>query len=339
MLLLFSAFLYAEKLCAQDLHFSQFFETPLLRNPALAGLFSGDMRFQSVYRNQWQSVTTPYKTISVNGEFKKPIGKANDFLTIGGQILYDKAGTIAMTATHLLPAINYHKSLSTEKNRYLSLGFMAGYVQRRIDQSKITTNSQFDGIRYNSNLSNGESYTNTSYGYFDASVGMSFNTQLGENQDNNFFAGVAYHHLNKAPKISFYSNPDYEAIPKWVYSAGLRMNATENSYITFEADYTTQKTYTEVIAGFLYSYKLGDPEDPQYLLHGGVLMRFKDAIIPVLKIEKKPLSISVSYDVNISQLNPASQSRGGFELSLTYQKFIKNDSKYTSREAVRCPRF
>src|ERR1043165_2694939 len=86
---------------AQDIHFSQFFEAPLLRNPALAGLFSGDVRFQAVYRTQWQSVTVPYQTGSLNGEFKLPVGKGNDFLTIGGEILYDKAGTIAMTATHV----------------------------------------------------------------------------------------------------------------------------------------------------------------------------------------------------------------------------------------------
>jgi hypothetical protein len=31
---------------AQDIHFSQFFEAPLLRNPSLAGIFTGDIRVQ-----------------------------------------------------------------------------------------------------------------------------------------------------------------------------------------------------------------------------------------------------------------------------------------------------
>ncbi len=44
---------------AQDPHFSQFFEAPLLRNPSLAGLFAGDIRVQGVYRSQWGSVTVP----------------------------------------------------------------------------------------------------------------------------------------------------------------------------------------------------------------------------------------------------------------------------------------
>src|SRR6478609_3369577 len=77
----------------QDIHFSQFFETPLLRNPALAGIFTGDYRIQMAYRDQWRSVTDGYKTGSLNGEYKIPIGKADDFITVGGQVLFDRAGS------------------------------------------------------------------------------------------------------------------------------------------------------------------------------------------------------------------------------------------------------
>ncbi len=158
-------FFYSSKIIAQDIHFSQFFEAPLLRNPALAGIFSGDFRMQAVYRNQWNSVTVPYQTTSLNAEYKLPVGNSQDFLTIGGEILYDKAGTVALTATHVLPVLNYHKSLSSERNMYLSAGFSAGVVQRKIDRSKITTNSQFDGEGYNATLSDGENFSNNGYLY------------------------------------------------------------------------------------------------------------------------------------------------------------------------------
>jgi hypothetical protein len=87
----------------------------------------------------------------------------------------------------------------------------------------------------------------------------------------------------------------------------------------------------------MYTYKLDDTDEPKYLLHGGAVIRWKDAVIPVGKIEMKPLSISVSYDTNISNLTSASTGRGGFELGISYQKFINKDN--SSREAVRCPRF
>src|SRR5690349_15199695 len=118
-----SFFLFGSAM-SQDIHFSQFFETPLLRNPGLAGIFTGDYRLQMVYRDQWRSVTDGYKTGSLNGEYKLPVGKADDFLTVGGQVLFDRAGTAVLQTTSVLPVINYHKSMSTDQNRYLSLGFM-----------------------------------------------------------------------------------------------------------------------------------------------------------------------------------------------------------------------
>ena len=87
----------------------------------------------------------------------------------------------------------------------------------------------------------------------------------------------------------------------------------------------------------IYSYKLDSEVDPKYLIHGGVFMRMKDAIIPVAKIEMRPLAVSVSYDANTSKLSSATSGRGGFELALSYQTFLERNT--TSRNALRCPRF
>ena len=321
---------------AQDIHFSQIFETPLLRNPSLAGLFNGDVRMQSVYRTQWNTVTVPYQTTSLSGEFKRKIGSADDFITLGGQILYDKAGTIALTSTYVLPAINYQKSLSADRNMYLSLGFMGGLVQRRFDRSKMTTNNQFDGTGYNGSSNDGETLPSTSYAYFDGTVGMSLNTQIGDNPNNILFLGTAFHHFNKTKKVSFYNATSQEMTPKWVVSTGVRMSMTDLSYFTLQADFTTQGPNKEIVGGALYSWKLDESENPKYVFHAGAYLRWKDAIIPVAKIECRPFAIAASYDANISQLKQGSNGQGGFEISLTYQKFSNHNS---SQDAMRCPRF
>ncbi len=326
--------LWTQNTFSQDIHFSQFDEAPLLRNPALAGLFNGDVRLQGVYRNQWNSITVPYRTGSFNAEYKLPIGKGDDFITLDGQIIYDKAGTIAMTSTSVLPGLNYHKSLSDERNMYLSVGFNGGLVQRKFDRSKVTTNNEFNGNNYDPTLGDGETFSKTGYSYLDGSAGISFQSQVGKSEDNNLFIGIAYHHFNKATKISFYGDQNIEMIPKWVVSGGLRSSLTDYSYITFHGDYSKQGTSIEMIGGLLYSYKLDDTEDPKYIISGGVLARLKDALIPVVKLECKPLTISMSYDVNISSLKAASQSRGGFELSLSYVTSRRRDNY-----SVRCPRF
>ena len=324
------------QLQAQDIHFSQFFEAPLLRNPSLAGLFTGDVRVQMVYRDQWNSFTNAYKSGSLNAEYKMPVGKGDDFLTAGIQILYDKAGTAGLTTTNFLPALNYHKSLSSNKTTYLSVGFMGGLVEKSIDRSKVTTNAQYDGVAFNPALADGETFSNPKYDYFDGAVGASFNSAFGAEDANTYFLGIAYHHFNR-PRNSFYRNAAAALNPKIVLSGGLKFNIDANTYFTLQGDYSKQGSFNEAIAGVLYSYKVGEPDEPQYVIHGGAFMRWKDAFIPVIKIDYNPFSVALSYDVNVSQLKTVSQGRGGVELSISYIGFLDRDN--SSKNKMLCPRF
>ena len=306
---------------AQDVHFSQFFEAPLLRNPALAGLFNGDIRVQGVYRDQWNSVTDAYKTGSLNAEYKIPVNRNKDYLTVGLQTFFDRAGTVSYSNTQVLPAINYHKSLSEDKNMYLSAGFMGGWVQHRIDLSKVTTNSTYEGMGIN------EDITDPSYSYLDGSTGISFNTTIKNDPGSNFFIGAAYHHFNR-PRSSFYRNKAIELNPKWVFSGGLKLSAGDYSFVDIEADYSKQGSFTNTIFGALYGIKIGPyPEEPDYAISLGTFVRLNDAFIPVVRLDYFPYSILFSYDANISKLKPSSLGRGGFELSLV---FTKKTDRYTN---------
>ena len=51
----------------QDIHFSQFNETPVILNPALCGT-AYDTRIVANYKNQWASVTSPYQTYGISVE-------------------------------------------------------------------------------------------------------------------------------------------------------------------------------------------------------------------------------------------------------------------------------
>jgi len=315
---------------SQDIHFSQFFGAPLYRNPAMAGLVKGDVRVQTIYRSQWNSVSNAYKTSSVNAEFKMPVVN-DDYLTIGMQVFLDKAGSTNLRTTHLLPAVNYHKSLSSERNMYLSMGFMGGLVQRSIDRSGMKTATSY------STGSDGETNLVPQYQYIDGSAGMSFNMQLGENEDNNLVLGAAYHHLNR-PRNSFFRNNNIVVQPKWVYSADVKMGINEQSFVTLHNDHVRQGSYNETISGFLYGLKIGAYyEDPDYVLQAGAFLRWNDAVVPTIQLDYHPFSAALSYDVNISSLSQATNGRGGFELSLKYIGFL-NRERWTAG-VTRCPRF
>jgi hypothetical protein len=183
-------------------------------------------------------------------------------------------------------------------------------------------------------MGDGEIFLKPLYSYLDVSVGMSYNSQIGENPNNNFFVGAAYHHLNK-PKNSFYRNASAELEPKWVGSAGVRLAVTPISYLTIQADHSRQGQFMETVGGALYGIKVGDDWDkPLYTIHGGAFLRWNDALIPVIKLDYAPFSASFSYDVNLSKLKTSSYGRGGFELSISYIGFINREI-----ESLNCPRF
>lgn len=316
---------------AQDIHFSQFFEAPLYRNPALAGIVNGDVRVQTIYRSQWNSIANAYKTTSLNAEYKLPVS-GDDYLTVGLQVFHDKSGTTSLTTTQVLPALNYHKSLSSDRNMYLSLGFMGGYVQRSVDRSKITTNSTYEG--YGDGESN---LLQTNYGYLDGSAGISFNTQLGENPGSNLVLGAAYHHFNR-PKSSFFNDETVAVQPKMVFSADAKLAMGEQFSTTVYNDFVKQGPNRELMSGLLLGYNVGPYTDsPDAVLRAGGFLRWGDAFIPVVQLDYRPFSFSVSYDVNVSKLSTTSYGRGGYELSVTYAGFL--DRENSSANAVRCPHF
>ena len=327
------------RLTAQDFHLSQFFNTSLLRNPSLAGVFTGNIRLQAVYRNQWQSIGFPYQTHVLTGEYKFSTGQSNDFMTVGASAAYDVAGQMKLKTLQMMPVINYHKSLSGLRNAYLSGGFSAGITSRQFDGSNLTFDNQFTGGRFNPGAATGEWFYGLSRSFFDIGAGLSINADAGE--QTNWYAGVSLWHFHK-PEISFLSS-SIQLLPKYQLNAGLRSNIATDVVITAEANYLDQGPYTEIIGGAGIMWQL--PNNGYYsengvdgfAVGGGLFMRLNDAVIPYFQLSLNHFDLGLSYDVNTSRLKTASQGRGGFELSLTYRGFAGQPGN--APRSTFCPRF
>lgn len=323
----------------QDIHLSQFFNTPLLRNPALAGVFTGDVRLQAVYRNQWQSIGFPYQTNALSGEYKFAVGGGDDFMTVAASAFYDQAGIMKLKTLQVMPAINFHKSLSGYKNSYLSGGFMAGIVNRQFDGQNLTFDNQYTAGRFNPNAASGERFAALSRMFLDVAVGLSFNHDFGEN--GSYYIGSSLWHFNK-PKNGFL-NSTISLDPKWQFNAGIKKQWNEQLTLSGEINYLLQGKYTEMIGGVLASYALnqkgfdGGSSLSGAAIGGGLYLRWNDAIIPYAQVSYNHIDVGISYDVNISALKVASQGRGGFEFSLTYKGFT--GAIGSGIKSMRCPRF
>lgn len=324
-------------LCAQDIHLSQFMETPILRNPALIGLFKGDVRFQAVYRNQWNSVTIPYQTGTVSGEMKFPVGNYNDHVTAGIQASFDRAGASNLQSVQFLPALNYHKSLSEDKSSYLSVGFMGGYVQRQFNPAHLTFNNQYTGGRFDPAAPTGEEgrLAKIGYGYWDAGVGMSYNGVLGE--ATNYFIGAAYYHFNK-PKVSFFNDDKVTLDAKMSFNMGITVPVSERVRVIAHYNQVHQGAYSEFIGGAFVGYGLMDEGlESDRGMYGGLFYRWNDAIVPMFRLDMGAWEIGVSYDVNVSRLTTASRAMGGFEVSMVFKSFLNRWN--STLNSVTCPSF
>lgn len=321
---------------SQDINFSQFYELPLLRNPALAGIFAGDIRVTSAFRSQWQSVTTPYRTLGLGMEYKKPVGRnSNDFITIGTQLTNDIAGDSRLRRTQIFPVINYHKSLSGEKDTYLSAGVMGGPVIQRFDPSKLSFDDQFVNGSYSPANPTKQVFSSTGFTYWDASVGLNFSSTAGEN--TRYYVGVGLFHFTK-PKVAFQKQYDIILNPKWVVNAGLSAPLSDENKLIVYADYFMQGGARQVQGGLLLSHDLiSTDENLKTTISGGAFYRWNDALVPVLKLDYNQFAIGVTYDVNVSKLKTASQYRGAYEITLSYKAF--RNSINSSAEKVRCPAF
>jgi type IX secretion system PorP/SprF family membrane protein len=333
-LLITSFVLAAGKLLAQDINFSQFYELPLLRNPALAGTYRGDVRITTAFRNQWNSVTVPYRTEALGAEMKFGVSQnTNDYLSLGMQITNDIAGDSKLGKTQILPMLAFHKSMSVEKDAYLSLGFLGGAVQQRFDQSKLKFDDQFVNGAYSATNPTHDVFAKSNVTYWDAGVGMKYSSSFG--YDNAYYIGAAYFHFTQ-PKVAFAESNDIRLNKKFVLNAGLSTSTSDYDRFVLYLDYFTQGGNGQAQGGFLYKHDLlQEDEDYTVSIYGGAFIRWNDAIVPVIKMDYYNLSVGVTYDVNISKLKVASKSRGGFEFTLSYSNFL--NIRNSSAEKVRCP--
>jgi type IX secretion system PorP/SprF family membrane protein len=311
----------------QDLHFSQFFNSPLTTNPANTGFIpDGDYRLGINYRDQWSSVmAVPYKTMSAFADVQLMKDRfENGWLGAGAVILRDVAGSGNLTSTKMYGSIAYHQLLGYSS--LLSLGFNIGYANKQINVANLKFPDQFDGKFFDNKLPTSVALSRNNIGYFDLQAGMNYAYFPTPNIYVN--TGFSVHHINR-PHESFFES-DAVGVDNRVpmrYIGFLNGSLNPNIY------YTRQANASELVGGLNAHYNLSG--DGEYLLIAGAYYRHKEAIIPMIGLGYKDYTFSFTYDATISSLKNYNASRGAFEFSLIKQGVISPGSQ----KVTPCPTF
>ncbi len=318
---------------AQDPNFSQFFASPLTLNPAFTGKFDGTFRVAGNYRNQWPTINNAFTTatISADGGILKNAIPEFDQFGIGIMAFTDKSGNGVLQNNYIALSTAYHKSLDENGLNQLGAGFQGTFVNKRLDITQLKFEDQLTSLGFTGVTNEVFNANQINVKYFDINAGLLFNGSTGD--ENNYYVGVSGYHLNR-PKETF-NGGDFYLSPRVTFQAGGHIPSGQFNAIHFSGNYSRQANATNTTIGGAYAINLNPEETKPTNLYLGTWVRLGDAIIPYVGLEFGDFQFGATYDVNTSGLKPASNMRGGAEISLIYIK--KPDDPNHKR--INCPKF
>ncbi|HUP10869.1 MAG TPA: PorP/SprF family type IX secretion system membrane protein, partial [Niastella sp.] len=313
-----------------DPHFTQHYSFPMYVNPALTGSADGDYRASAIFRNQWGSVTNPYRTTGMSFD-----ARTNKNVALGVNVLNQSAGDagfnyLTSSFSFAYTGVKFGKDLS----QHIVMAIQGGIMNRRVNTSKFKWGEQWTPIDgYQSTNATTETFAQTSSTVFDVGAGVLYFDAAPEKKTN-LFGGFSVYHLNKPkdPIISTTENTVLNTIPmRYTLNAGVSYNFSQRTRIVPHALYMRQGTASEGMLGVYGQININAETD---LMLGGYY-RFSDAISPYVGIDYKNFVIGLSYDVNASKLGAMTKNVNSIELSLSY---IKRSGTRSIVDFIRCSR-
>ncbi len=316
-------------LLGQDIHFTQFDKSPLMLNPSLAGNFDGDWRYTFNQRSQWRSVSRSYNTFGFSVENNQELLLPN--LLYGVNYMNDVAGD-GDYRTHELNFSNAYKVYtSTDSSSVLVPSVQVGINHKIIDFDAFKYDLQFNGYKYDENLPSNETFLNENYTNINLAFGLGYFKNFS-NKSRLEIGGALFNVMQKTEtfmgnfsikrdrRLAFHGKFIYPTESDWDLMPGIL--------------FQTQGSYRELIFGGNFR-KVNVQSNGEYIApYAGLWFRNRDAINLVAGLYYNNWVGGISYDINISQLSPASNVRGGLEFSLQY---IVNIFKPKNIQYRMCP--
>lgn len=310
-ILLYMAGMYLQ---AQDMHFSQNSQSPLILNPANAGEHDALLRCQLQYKNQWSFIMdNPFSSFSF--AIDKPIFKKK--LNTGILVLNDQAGKgkLGMSSIHIATATKTR----LQENSFLKMSLMFGIMQYHVSGSALLWPSQFNGKDFDKTLSNNEINVDYVAYSLDCSGGLLYVYHHPDHFKLNIGLS-AFHLINSHYEMTGF--PTMKLAKRFNLQSDASVSGV-NKKIELQPSvlYIKQGAQHELTSGVGVKYLFG--MDSKYTGKNipsnvtiGLNYRTSAVMIPYIQLEyRKLMRIGISYDIHVSN---SLLARGGTELNLTY---------------------
>jgi type IX secretion system PorP/SprF family membrane protein len=334
------ACLYISTSVAQDIHFSQFNETPQLLNPGATGVYNGYMRAIVNYKNQWMAMGKSFNTEAASLDV--PLFDYNEHkahLGLGINFFNDKAGDsqFGLTQGNLCIA----GILPVSRESKFSMGISVGGAQHRANLAAVTWGNQYNGTGFDPTVNSNETAPVGSFMYLDLGAGLYYEyftgkATLDRNEAKRLAIGAAYYHINR-PEQKYFTVTE-KLYGKLVATVNGHFDRTGTKVsIRPSAMYVMQGPSSELTVGCAVRYRLKNGTKITGFINEtgisvGVHYRLKDAVIPQVYLELGDLGVGISYDINLSSYKAASKMNGGAEISLKY--FIQKGALFKQKRML-----
>lgn len=340
-------------LTAQDIHFSQYLNSPMNLGPGMTGVYGGDVRFTGNYRNQWNSVPVPYTTFSgvVENKFYPTKLRYDRFFTGGVVLNYDKQGSLDLTSIQVGIPVSYTiplvKRAIPVAHNFLTVGVLPLVGQRSFGTSNATFDAQYINRMFNMNNDPMESeLSTTSLNYFDLSAGVNYRWQAKAYRSK-VDMGLGWHHINR-PSHDFWQGGEKVRLASRisVYSS-LLFQIRPMVDLVAQGNYQRQGGYREFVSGAGARFHINRTPYHEFALQAGMNLRQtnlslsrtrRDALIAQVEAHWRTWTVGLSYDFapprfsnNTENARIITNGYGGPEVAVIYRLYkVKPLSKFKS---------
>lgn len=301
---------------AQDVHFSQYYFSPLTLNPANTGNYQGDYRLFANYRSQWRELDKAYNTFSAGGDMNMYPNNVN--VSPGLLFLSDRSANY-LSVTKILPSAAVHLKIAGFK---LHLGIQPGIVIKAIDFYKHSFPNQLNWAtgEFDNGLPNDEPNVGQRFTYLDLNAGVAASRRIDKVEPE---IGFAAFHLNR-PRESFLENNKNQLPVRSALNAGISYSVTPSVILKVHTLYGYTTKANDWVSGVNVEYVLSRGPFFANSVFVGFMWRdgFKrnsDAGIVTAGFNYSHYTIGFSYDITMSELKTSVNSKGALELALIYR--------------------
>lgn len=335
---------------AQDLHFSQYYASPLTLNPALCGKFDGVARVDGIYRGQYFGLSQSgsiFRTPAISLDFSlfKDKMKGNA-LGVGISVVNDmqtstatdgSGGVGKIGTTSIALELAYTIQLNKKKSMQLSVGFEPSVTIKNTSGNYEYPQAFNSQLVYQTGSPYNESFTQPKKTYFNFAYGLFFNHKPIEKLT--YFLGFSMNNvIRPQTDVIAINNPIGQLNFLYILHGGLEITMAPKWTLIPGFLYQNEAKANEANAGITLGYDVMDRDNSNGVrqkatIYLGLWNRMGNDvgsafqyrnITPKLGLDYRGFRVDFAYDISVGNIATDAKPVPGiyrpqaYELSVSY---------------------